>query len=78
MWGPVAQLARAPAWHAGGQGFEPPSVHTASTTINQARRDLVKSCDFSISLPLPLLFVEMLQLLTIIVYIPTLQINSKM
>lgn len=25
--GPVAQLARAPAWHAGGQGFKSPSVH---------------------------------------------------
>lgn len=27
VFGPIAQLARAPAWHAGGQGFDPPSVH---------------------------------------------------
>ena len=27
VYGPVAQLVRAPAWHAGGQGFESPSVH---------------------------------------------------
>ena len=25
--GPIAQLARAFAWHARGQGFEPPWVH---------------------------------------------------
>ena len=33
--GPVAQLVRAPAWHAGGQGFESPSVHPESLTSLQ-------------------------------------------
>jgi prevent-host-death family protein len=28
--GAVAQLARAPAWHAGGQGFESPQLHSSS------------------------------------------------
>ena len=27
--GAVAQLARAPAWHAGGQGFESPQLHSS-------------------------------------------------
>ena len=26
-YGVVAQFGRAPAWHAGGQGFDPPQLH---------------------------------------------------
>ena len=27
LFGVVAQFGRAPAWHAGGQGFNPPQLH---------------------------------------------------